>query len=253
MVMPKSTLRHRSVGTGEHVQVLTPRASRPPVTMTKPGQFPSVAVQTEDSEAEKRAIQTDDLEDSFEEEESAYHTVVPVRSRNRSIQTRISTRQVPAVQKHQPMRQWRIPSMRPLFWIAIGVLLLWLVYTGIWGIKLGMGHWNNALRFQGHPPVDSLTAMIDGQSTNIFARNTGQEISVYLFLAGGKVQILSEPLYPSAWAEDTAEVVPSLSVDHGKLILTLTGDPQYGGLMGAVTEKFVIAPMATGYQINRIA
>lgn len=255
MVMPKSTLRHRSVGTGEHVQVLTPRASRQHDIMAETRRSISADVQTEDMEAQ--TIHTDDLYDFLDDDAAASHHTVPARRSATAVSTNtnISTRQVPVVRQRQPTRQWGQRSVRPLCWVILGVLLLWLGYTGLWGIKLELAHWNNSWRFQGgHMPMDSLTATIAGQSTNIVARNTGQQVSVYLFLSDGKVQILSEELYPSAWASDTAEVVPALSIDHGKLILTLTGDPQYGGLMAPLTEKFEIMPTSTAdsYQIERI-
>lgn len=257
MAMPNSTLRHRPVssGVGEPAQVLTRRASRlrDQSAMTRPPRPVPADVQTEDMEAQ--AIHTDDLCDSLDEEEATYRTV-PTRRSSRPARTNASspTCQVPVIRQRQPPLLRGQRYVRPLCWIALGVLLLWLGYTGIWGIKMELAHWNNSWRFQnGHTPMDALTITGQNTRTNIFARNTGQQISVYLFLDNGKVQILSEELYPSAWEADTAEVVPSLTVDHGRLILTLTGDPQYGGLMAALTEKFTITSTADSYQIERIA
>ena len=145
--------------------------------------------------------------------------------------------------------------MHPWFAIALGFVAVWLLYTLILFCWVQTSHLGNNWRFAGHAPTDALTATINGQSTRVIATNSGQQISVYIFLGNDKVQILSEPLSVATWGSNTNEVVPSFSVDHGRIMLRLTGDPQYGNFVSPVlAETFAILPTTVGdYQIERTA
>jgi hypothetical protein len=146
--------------------------------------------------------------------------------------------------------------MHPLLAIGLGLAAAVLLYTLIWGCWLGLSHWGNNVRFQGHNPTDTLIATIDGNPTRVVAINSGTQITVYLFLQQDKAQVLSEQLQTSVWGSATDQVVPSLSLDHGRFVLQLTGDPQYGNFANPVlTEKFTIGPGTAGgaYQIERTA
>ncbi len=146
--------------------------------------------------------------------------------------------------------------MHPLLAIGLGLAAAVLLYTLIWGCWLGLSRWGNSIRFQGHNPQDTLTATLGGQSTRMIAVNSGQQISVYIFLKNEQVQVLSEPLATATWGSATDQVVPTFSLDHGQFTLKLTGDPQYGSFTDPVkTETFVIRPTTVGgdFQIERTA
>lgn len=150
------------------------------------------------------------------------------------------------------MHQGRKISQR---WVAIaliiaGLLIAWVGYSGVWWGLNWISHQNNHWRFAGGPPTTS----VNWNGMQAVAINNGRAIKIYLPLNEDHIQILEENLSAQSWNDDTSEVVPSLSIIHGKLSLTLTGDRRYGGLMDILTETFTITRSdAENYQIIRTA
>ena len=266
---PRSVLRYRPTGSRstetEHVPTLRASRQRNQSTMTRPPRPVRQAdVQTEDWEipadvqAEDQEIATDAPFPSDEDELTVLHPI-PER-RKKGSRPRPGRASVPPARTNghrarttpqdQPKRRRRI---LPVVLILVGMLLLWLGYTGVWWGRVQMNHMNTNWRFGGHAPTDSLVTTIDGENTFALARNAGQQMVVYITLGSTRMQILSEPLETSTWGSDTSEVVPTFSVDHGRIMLTLTGDPQYSNLTSPLTETFAILPLAGSYQIERTA
>jgi hypothetical protein len=196
-----------------------------------------------DTAEPKQALHTDDLS-----EEAASHPVPQRCGKKRSLS---------ALRPLQTTRQSRLAALSPRgrlilagVVLVFALLLVWLGYTGVWAGKVQIAHMGNSWRFQGHTPTDTLLATMNGQKTLVVATNTGERISVYIVIASQKMQILSEPLSSASWGSDPGQVVPSLSIVHGTILLTLTGDPQYGGQMNPLEASFLLTPTATGiYQI----
>jgi len=197
--------------------------------------------------AEPKQVHTEDLPDS--DEEGIPSRPVPSRSGDRQ-------RSAAKSRSSQTLQGGHLAALSPRgrlilagVVLVFALLVVWLGYTGVWAGKVQIAHWGNDWRFQGHTPTDTLLATMNGQKTLVVATNTGERISVYIVIANQKMQILSEPL-SSSWGSAPGQVVPSLSVVHGTILLTLTGDPQYGGRMDPLQVTFTIAPTATGiYQI----
>jgi hypothetical protein len=263
----RSALRYRPVD-GEsretaQVEISTSRASRQR-DQSRRSRLPrpaSADVQIEDEE-----IHTDDL--LGPEEETVFHPIPERRRGSRPVGASVPPSRDDTPQGTKPdqpasrqRRRWR--NHHPLLGLLLLFLVLWIAWSAIYGIRLGLFRLDNRIRFDTHPPTDTIMVALPGDPaghpTQMSATNANGQITVTIIPGSDpaqKSQMLSATtLLPSIWG-DIGQVVPALSLEEGAIQLTLNGDPQYSRLFAwPLRQTFVISqsPQDGRFQIVQTA